>query len=183
MAPRYDYYVGPWTPPPDDSADDAPAKGHWSMLPARPARADFVLNDNRLLLDYWLSLPRADGVAIASRIEAGHLGGGVACLAVLEVERDGADFRYQMLGARVSRMFRENLVEHTVAERHAGLAPWLLRQYRAVHREARPVYAEHVAANALNGATHWCRLLLPIADRAGSVNRIIGSLVPVQRRR
>lgn len=179
----FDYFGGRS----EESSGDAGARtwlrnAHWTVLDDMPNSRDFVLNEHRLLLAYWHSLPRRGGLRIAEHLDARALGPIMGSLAVLEAEDQGEDFRYRLSGSRIARVLGLELTDRRVSDLDSPAVPWLLEQYRTVIARCRPVYAEHDSAYATAMPTRWSRLLLPVADRNGGDRRVLASVVPIRRR-
>jgi hypothetical protein len=67
------------------------------------------------------------------------------------------------------------------SESKVGNWSYYRRQLAAAARMRAPIYAENNASYDISVLIKWCRLLLPMQDEDGRVNRILVAIVGVNR--
>jgi hypothetical protein len=164
--------------------DDYRAQGLSPPIVRLAPRPDEVpLAAHRALLAWWSERAPPDGLPPAGLIAPDVLRAYLGRLIVLEPVAGGADFRYRLYGSIVARFVGTDLTGKLLSQTYAmGVWPdpvtrYYLATYRAALRARQPLYS----FQKLSGATTlyvWHRLLLPFADAAGAVSRLLLFTVP-----
>lgn len=146
---------------------------HPLILP-NPTEAD--LKESRLveLYRYWRGLPRIDGVPPADTVDPIEVAAALRIVMLLDVVDGGRDFRYLIYGQEVAERFGENMRGRLTSEMPIppNVSALFVGGYRAVIQTRAMLLTEHTAPPTVS-VTKWRRLILPLADENGAVNRIL----------
>ncbi|MCF8469337.1 MAG: PAS domain-containing protein [Parvibaculum sp.] len=104
-----------------------------------------------------------------------HLG----WIILLDVLPDLADFRYRLIGTKVSRYFGEESTGRTISEAFRRFGSGAVKGVQAIHRKAA---RDHVAMRAYGGAAwladgfdYFDALFLPLSDDGKTANMILSA--------
>jgi hypothetical protein len=140
------------------------------------------ISDPRLvqLLSHWAGLNTGLGpgeLPPATRIDPLQLGFILGWLMVIDPIDGGADFRYRLYGSNIAATTGRDLTGLKVSDSFPLFADWTREVYRSVLSQRRPVLTRHSPRRYVR-VDQWERLILPFADRDGSVGRLlIGAVI------
>jgi hypothetical protein len=131
----------------------------------------------------WRALPMPQGIPPAQAVDPLNFIGALGIVMLLDVLAGGQDYRYRVYGADVAGGFGQSMLGRRTSEipMPAPVRALFLGGYRAVLTQGKPLYTCHPAPPGVPVA-HWCRLILPLADEAGAVSRLLVGNVPGPRR-
>ncbi|MEM1400169.1 MAG: hypothetical protein AAGF58_09825 [Pseudomonadota bacterium] len=137
----------------------------------------------RSLFEYWVTLPKTDGVADTTKVDPHLIEPALGYVMLVDVEdSDGRemDFRYSLYGSKIARTSGFDLTGKCVSELEATIN--VLRYFYAVYYAAceirQPIYTTHTAP--VNSAVDtWHRLVLPLGEK-GQVRRLLVGNIPVR---
>jgi hypothetical protein len=123
------------------------------------------------LLDFWLA-KRGDGKPpVSAAISPVDLRPWVANIAVFEIVGD-ADFVYTYYGRALAAAFGPSPLGTTLDDLPGEQRRVLTAEYAQVRREGQPVARAHTA-DFRDGRATWERLVLPLTNGGGSVDKLI----------
>lgn len=130
----------------------------------------------RRLYRHWRDLC-ADGLPSYRAIDPLDFKFALGHVMLVEPADDGADFRYRIGGTVVAQHYGIEMTGKRVSECYLPVSSaFYLATYREVMERPRPLYTFHIPPRRVP-VIHWERLLLPFADEAGRVVRILTGVV------
>ncbi|MGH6871948.1 MAG: PAS domain-containing protein [Rhizomicrobium sp.] len=133
----------------------------------------------RFLRDYWEA--KRGGRAMPSRadIRPSEMKEHLGWVILVDVLPDSADFRYRMVGSRVSQYFLADSTGKTVSEAFADYGPEAIGGVQAVHRKCardRVVLRSHGGAGWLGRSfLDFDTIYLPLSEDGETVNMILSA--------
>lgn len=126
------------------------------------------------LYRFWLGLCHGEHLPMSGDLDPADLRPWLDNLVVLDVTRDGGDFVYAYYGRSFSNAFGADTVGRPISELPADQAAMLKAEYDHVVRENLPTARVYTAD--FEGETQtWERLVLPLFDRSGTVEKLLVS--------
>lgn len=126
------------------------------------------------LYRFWLGLCQGERLPMAADLDPADLRPWLDNLVVLDVTKDGDDFIYAYYGRSFSNAFGADTVGKPISDLPPEQAAKLRAEYDHVVRENLPVTRVYTAD--FEGETQtWERLVLPLFDRAGTVEKLLVS--------
>ncbi|GLQ07739.1 PAS domain-containing protein [Sneathiella chinensis] len=183
--PSFRYYTGscPDNDPikailPDQRDLKVQALSYCTLDPDQTREEDFDIPEHRILWTYWQGL-RGDGtIARYSQINPEDFIKAIGNVLLLEPNENGTDFRYRVYGSNVAKLVGREMTGKWISEFGEVPGRLSLAQYPAVMKLKTPLYSEHTASYSASQSTRWCRLLLPMENRDGVLDRILVGTVP-----
>lgn len=124
------------------------------------------------LYQFWLGLCEGERLPMAADLDPGQLRPWIDNLVVLDVTRDGDDFVYAYYGRSFSNAFGSDTVGTSVSTLPPEQAATLRAEYDRVVQEHLPKARVYTAD--FDGETQtWERLVLPLFDRDGGVEKLL----------
>ncbi len=156
-----------------DSLNTATPEIVWS-----PAPADLDEEVLRILLTYWTALPRGQSLPLSSAVDPMNMKAALGYIMLLDVMDDGWDFRYRVYGSSIARRSGFDATGKLVSALPiAPMAPFFIATYRACLARMVPMFARHVPPREIQ-VVSWGRLILPLEDGAGRIDRLLVGNVP-----
>lgn len=133
----------------------------------------------RFLMDYWQRLRGGEDVPHATKIDPVEMRPALGNVMLLDVLDGGADFRYRLYGSKIAERAGFDMTGKRVSEigTSTAVATFFVYVYQAVLKRREPIYTEHRPPASIQ-VTKWYRLVLPLADAAGMVNRLLVGNIP-----
>jgi hypothetical protein len=134
------------------------------------------------LMGYWNDLAAGRPMPQAREIDALAMRPALGYVNLLEVVEDGRDFRYRVFGSAIAAVAGFDMTGRPASALRARTEAieLALALYRAVTARREPLLIEHGPPSTISSVA-WHNLILPLADAAGAVSRLLGGAVPVAR--
>ena len=169
---------------PDDLYDTFMAKGGaapeivWDPPVDRLGAAQL-----RFLLRYWSELAGARKMPGAKEIDALEMRPALGYINLLDVIGGGEDFRYRVFGSVIAAVAGYDMTGRMVSTLKTApyMAEFALATCRAVMQRGEPLLTEHRPPPSTMPTVAWHGLVLPLADDAGAVTRLLVGSVPFSR--
>ena len=172
-----------WSDPVDSDIEAAAAaiqSGRWTdIFPSSIDQIEWVDDawtgdqaDHAKLLKFWREEKSAStsGALTSDRIDPITLRTILPHIMLLDVEAKGFDARYRVYGTGIANNAGKDWTGSLVSEMNrstkTGLALFYRACYRAVFRQARPLYTHHQSPPWLR-VKAWKRLIIPVHDKTG----------------
>lgn len=154
-----------------------PASFKW-----RPSEADLLQKPLQFLLAHWLRLCGSDPAPKQQLIDPLDLRDALGHIMILDSIDDGTDFRYRLYGSKIAARTGFDMTGKRVSELTSSpvMAVFFGAAYRAVRARCEPLVTVHSPPPEIS-ATKWTRLILPLANDAGGVERLIVGNMPGAR--
>lgn len=170
---------------------------HTELGRGRPALADFLGGDalhvERILetgranfptlhlkaaFDYWLDLPKLEGIADTEKIDPNDLIPALGYLALVDVE-EGDDYRYALFGSKIARVSGIDMTGKTLSnfETTDEAKTFIWACYQLAGEIRQPLYTIHQAPPEIT-VSQWHRLILPLG-KGGRITRFLVCSVPI----
>lgn len=148
-----------------------------------PPREDLPESRLKELKQVWQGLPHPHGIPPVQALDPLAFVDALGIVMLLDVLEGGRDFRYRVYGADVAGGFGQSMLGRCTSEipMPAPVRALFMGGYRSVLTQRKPLYTRHPAPPGVSVA-HWSRLILPLADDAGAVSRLLVGNVPGPRR-
>jgi len=145
-----------------------------------PTQADLPLEELRLTLRYWQTLPQVSRVPNVTKIDPYRLRRALGYLMLIDVGQGPNDFRYALYGTKIAEVAGFDMTGKTVWDiaTSSAVQTFFAACYRAVRAQPCPVYTVHMAPPQIT-ASHWHRLILPLGED-GEVTRFLVCNTPIQ---
>jgi len=148
----------------------------------RPGLEQLAHRPLRFLLEHWTKLAAGREMPIADEIDAIAMRPALGFIILLDVVEGGRDFRYRLYGSALAAasdfdMTGQLLTEHKASPHVYG---FYLAAYRAALRRREPLFTDHGPSHAVRTKA-WHRLVLPLADSAGTIVRFLVGTIPLSR--
>ncbi|MDP6833172.1 MAG: PAS domain-containing protein [Alphaproteobacteria bacterium] len=138
-----------------------------------PQAADLDEEVLRILLNYWTALPHGQSLPLSSAVDPMGMKAALGHIMLLEVVDDGWDFRYRVYGSAIAARSGFDATGKLVSELPiAPMAPFFMATYRACIERGAHLFARHVPPAEIQ-VVSWDRLILPLEDGAGQINRLL----------
>ena len=136
----------------------------------------------RFLLAYWSKLAAAKGLPLASEVDPVAMREALGYVSLMDVVTGGFDFRYRVYGTTIAAVSQVDMTGRNLSEHPASpyIVEFSLAVYRAALKRRMAVFTQHTPGGVLS-VSAWQRLILPLVDEAGEINRILSCNVPVPR--
>ncbi len=144
-----------------------------------PAPENLEHNPLRFLMDYWQRLRQADGLPRATAIDPVEMRPALGNVMLLDVLDGGTDFRYRLYGSKIAERAGFDMTGKRVSDigTSTAVATFFTYVYQAVLKRREPIYTEHRPPAAIR-VTKWYRLILPLGDADGAINRLLVGNIP-----
>jgi hypothetical protein len=164
-----------------------------SMPPERPLNPSVKeapeasdISDPRLvkLLQHWATLTAGLGpseLPSIARIDPLQLGFILGWLMMMDPIDGGRDYRYRLYGSAIAGTTGRDLTGLKVSDSFPAFAEWAIEVYQNVMRQRRPVLTRHSPRRYVR-VDQWERLILPFAEKDGSVGRLLVGAVIVGKK-
>lgn len=124
------------------------------------------------LYQFWLGLCEGERLPMAADLDPADLRPWIDNLVVLDVSREGDDFIYAYYGRSFSNAFGADTVGKPISNLPAEQAATLKAEYDRVVKDHLPQARVYTAD--FDGETQtWERLVLPLFDRDGAVEKLL----------
>ncbi len=145
-----------------------------------PAEADLPMEQLRLTLRYWQSLPQVSRVPNVMKIDPYKLRRALGYLMLIDVGQGPNDFRYALYGTKIAEVAGFDMTGKTVWDiaTSSAVQIFFAACYRAIRTHPCPLYTVHKAPPQIT-ASHWHRLILPLGEN-GQVKRFLVCNTPIQ---
>ncbi len=152
--------------------------GYCTLDPIQTDRRHFSIPVHQILWDYWQSLRGESNIARYDHIDPMDFNQAIGYVLLLEPNKDATDFRYRVYGSTVAERFGQEMTGRWLTDFGDTPGKLSLAQYPAVVKTRCPLYSEHDASNLEFHVTRWCRLILPMENKDGIIDRILVGTVP-----
>ena len=152
-----------------------------SLLAAQVNTDAFELAPHRIIWSYWQELRQNDDIASYSNIDPIAFNKAIGYVLLLEPNRDNSDFKYRVYGSAVANRLGLEMNGKWVSEFKSDRKYLSLAQYPKTIELRRPLYSEHFTDDGPFSKTHWCRLILPMQNSKGEIDRILVGNVPIDK--
>lgn len=144
--------------------------------------SELEIKDSRLLtlFRHWTAMDRPKGpIPHFSSLDPIDIASALSIVMLLEVEHHGADFKYLIYGEEIAERFGYHMVGKRTSEAPvpSSVTALFVGSYRAVIRTGLPFLTDHAPAPHVS-VTHWRRLILPLSNDEGVVNRLLVGNLP-----
>ncbi len=145
-----------------------------------PAESDLPLEELRLTLRYWQTLPQVGRVPDVMKIDPYRLRRALGYLMLIDVGQGPNDFRYALYGTKIAEVAGFDMTGKTVWDiaTSSAVQTFFAACYRAVRALPCPLYTVHMAPPQIT-ASHWHRLILPLGEN-GEAKRFLVCNTPIQ---
>jgi len=149
------------------------------LQPDEISTEHFLLEEHRILWDYWNKHRRSGTVAEYDWINPAEFNKAIGYVLLMEPNEQKTDFRYRVYGSRVADRFGVEMTGKWVSS-FQGIQKLLsISQYALCSNIGRPIYSEHIFSRAEYTKTLWCRIILPMQNTKGVLDRILVGNLPV----
>lgn len=149
------------------------------LLPDMVTTDHFQLEEHRILWDYWNKHRRSGSVAEYDWINPAEFNRAMGYVLLMEPNEEVTDFRYRVYGSRVAERFGAEMTGKWVSSFKGVQKLLSISQYALSATVRRPMYSEHIFSRAEYTKTLWCRLILPMQNESGNLDRILVGNIPV----
>jgi hypothetical protein len=153
----------------------------FALDPAKVEASDFALAQHRVMYQFWLGNRVGDELPPSSAIDPLAFSEALGFVHLVQPNDDYSDFRYRVYASAAAEIGKVDLTGKWFSESTVPSWSFYRRQLAAAAALRAPVYSENNADYSVSLTVKWCRLLLPMADPAGRVDRIVVAIVPVRR--
>jgi hypothetical protein len=145
-----------------------------------PAEAELPLEELRLTLRYWQTLPQVSRVPNVMKIDPYRLRRALGYVMLIDVGQGPNDFRYALYGSKIAEVAGFDMTGKTVWDiaTSSAVQTFFAACYRAVRAHPCPLYTVHMAPPQIT-ASHWHRVILPLGE-SGEVKRFLVCNTPIQ---
>lgn len=150
-----------------------------SLKPAQVNTGDFKLEPHRIIWSYWQELRQNDDIASYTRIDPIAFNKAIGYVLLLEPNRENTDFKYRVYGSAIADRLGIEMTGKWVSEFTSGQKYLSLAQYPKTIDLRQPLYSEHFTETDPFHRTQWCRLILPMQNSNGDLDRILVGNVPI----
>lgn len=178
MADKIVAYLSETAPPPDPAEYlDTAVNG---LLIARdPAIEDLPAEQLRSVLQYWLNLPKVDGVPNVVKVEPEQVRPALGYLILLDIDDENDDFRYALYGSRIAEVSGFDMTGKSIwsIASTPSVQIFFTGCYMAARRLRCPIYTVHEAPPFIT-VSIWHRLILPLG-LDGKITRFLVCNLPI----
>jgi hypothetical protein len=144
--------------------------------------SDFALPAHQCVYEFWLANKKAKELPLSTAIDPRAFWPAVGFIHLIEPNEDNTDFKYRLFGSRVSEVLGLDMTGKWFSESPVSSWTFYRRQLAATVALRTPLYSENNAAVEISTVIRWCRLLLPMVDDQGRVDRVLAVNAPINRR-
>ena len=149
--------------------------------PAKVAVSDFVLPVHQCMYHFWLAKWGMDKLPPSTAVDPLAFPEALGYLHLVQPNADVSDFKYRVYATCVSEIGVVDMTGKWFSESPIPSWKFYSRQLAAAVALRAPIYSENNADYQVSVMIKWCRLLLPMVDAKGTVDRILVAIVPVNR--
>jgi hypothetical protein len=132
----------------------------------------------RALYAYWLDLPPGPRAPRAADIDPLRMRGALGYVMLMDAVDDGRDFRYRLYGSAIAERSGFDATGKLISEiAVTPLREFFLASYRACRARVTPLFTRHVPPYDVH-VVSWDRLILPLNDGQGGIDRLLVGNVP-----
>jgi hypothetical protein len=148
----------------------------------RPGSSDLVPLQLRFLLEHWSRLKGERRFPLTTQIDALEMQPALGYIALLDPVDGGRDFRFRLFGTAIAAAAEFDLTGEMLSALRGGgqVADFEIALHRAVLARGEPAYCWQIPAADMSHAA-WHRLVLPFANEAGEIIRLMTGVVAVPR--
>ncbi|MBT4042553.1 MAG: PAS domain-containing protein [Rhodospirillaceae bacterium] len=146
-------------------------------------KSQFSLLVHQTLMEFWLGLCQGEALPLTAALDPFAIRSALGSVMILEPNDDASDFYFRLYGTRIAEVMGRDFSRTWLSAHPAAPTVVFAQQYRAAIALRRCIYSENDAAPNMSYSTRWCRLIMPMADGAGEVNRLFVGNVAVPRER
>lgn len=141
-------------------------------------RAEFPAQQLKTTFNFWLDLPKVEGVADTEKIDPNDLVPALGYLALVDVEEDD-DYRYALFGSKIARVSGIDMTGKTLSnfETTDDVKTFVWACYQVAGELRQPLYTIHQAPPEIT-VSQWHRVILPLG-RGGQITRFLVCSVPI----
>ncbi|MDP6876169.1 MAG: PAS domain-containing protein, partial [Alphaproteobacteria bacterium] len=150
--------------------------------PEKVTEADFALPVHQCMFRFWQKNRTGGDLPPTTAVNPLAFPEAVGHIHVVQPNADYSDFRYRLYATVVSEIGGIDMTGRWFSESPVVSWKFYRRQLAATAKLRTPIYSENNADYQTSVLIKWCRLLLPMADANGTVDRILVANVPVDRR-
>ena len=134
----------------------------------------------RFLMRYWSDLAGANGLPSGRLVDPLAMRPALGHVCLLDVVGDGEDFRYRVYGTVVAELSGFDMTGKLISvfPATAFIVEFYVAAYAAVTQRREPLLTIH-RPPATQHTSAWHRLVLPLVDDKGAVNRILLGVICV----
>jgi hypothetical protein len=152
-----------------------------TINPAKVSENDFTLPVHQSMYRFWIANWRPDKLPPSSTVDPLAFREALGYLHLVEPNADVSDFKYRVYATCVSEIGVVDMTGKWFSESPIPSWKFYSRQLAAAVALRAPIYSENDADYQVSVLIKWCRLLLPMVDTNGTVDRILVAIVPVNR--
>ena len=154
-----------------------PASFQW-----RPAERDLTQEPLQFLLRHWNGLRAGSAAPNQQLIDPLDMADALGYLMILDAIDEGSDFRYRLYGSKIAARTGFDMTGKRVSELASSpvMAVFFGAAYRAVRVRREPLITVHSPPLEIS-AMKWTRLILPLLNTAGEVERLLVGNMPGSR--
>jgi|GEM_PF-504725 len=149
------------------------------LQPDKMSADNFLLEEHKILWNYWDKLRRTDDIAAYDWINPAEFNKAIGYVLLMEPNESKTDFRYRVYGSRVADRFGLEMTGKWVSSFDGVQKILSISQYALSATVRRPIYSEHTFSRVEYTKTLWCRLILPMQNTNGDIDRILVGNIPV----
>lgn len=148
----------------------------------RPTEADFSQGPLKFLLRHWRQLRGEAPAPNQNLIDPLDLREALGHIMILDAIDDGADFRYRVYGTKIAARTGFDMTGKRVSELTSSpvMAVFFGAAYRAVRLRCEPLMTVHSPPLEVS-VMKWTRLILPLLNDDGRVERLLVGNMPGER--
>lgn len=148
----------------------------------RPSESDLTQGALQFLLGHWNRLRGEAPAPNQNLIDPLELREALGHIMILDALEDGADFRYRLYGSKIAARTGFDMTGKRVSELTSSpvMAVFFGAAYRAVRIRCEPLMTVHSPPPEVS-VMKWTRLILPLLNDAGRVERLLVGNMPGDR--
>ena len=136
---------------------------------------NFAAEEHRILWNYWQKLRGSDKIPTYDWINPADFNKAMGYVLLMEPNDDFSDFKYRVYGSRIANRFGHEMNGRWTSEFYGVQKDISITQYSLSAKKECPVYSEHSYVNGEDeyARTLWCRLIMPMKNKDGKIDRIL----------
>ena len=132
----------------------------------------------RTLLSYWNELPKGVRLPLSQKIDPLNMRAALGYVMLLEVLDDGMDYRYRLYGSIIAGHAGFDATGLLVSEIPISqMVPFFLACYQACLMRKEHLFTRHVPPMEVR-VRSWDRLILPLENGDGAIDRLLVGNIP-----
>ncbi len=141
-------------------------------------RTEFPAQHLQTVYNFWLDLPKVDGVADTEKIDPNELVSALGYLALVDV-LEGDDYRYALFGSKMARVSEVDMTGKTLSdfETTDDVKTFVWACYQVATELRQPLYTIHQAPPEIT-VSRWHRVILPLG-KGGRITRFLVCSIPI----